>query len=91
MCFLPMPPILLNILKEFLCHQSQYLRYDTKLFERLFITFLIFKELKSSLKLKEQNIGCLKYIIYTKLGDGPKILTDTANHLLTEAGVPIRG
>lgn len=90
MCFLAMLPLVLNILKGFLFHQRQYLRYDTKSLKRFFLIFLIFKDLKSSLKLKEQNTGCLKYIIYTKLGDGPKVLTDPSDHLLTEAGVPIR-
>lgn len=48
----------------------------------------MFQVLKSSLNLKNQESGSLKYIICTKIGEGPKILTDPADHLLSEAGIP---
>lgn len=32
--------------------------------------------------------GFLKYIIHTKLGDGPKVLSDSTEHLLTPQGLP---
>lgn len=32
--------------------------------------------------------GLLKYIIHTKVGDGPKVLSDSTQHLLTKEGLP---
>lgn len=36
----------------------------------------------------KQNQGLLKYIIHTRVGDGPKILKDFDSHLLIETGLP---
>jgi diphosphomevalonate decarboxylase len=44
--------------------------------------------LQEALKLKPNSPGLLKYIIHTKIGDGPKILTSPSEHLLTENGLP---
>jgi diphosphomevalonate decarboxylase len=44
--------------------------------------------LQEALKLKPNSPGLLKYIIHTKIGDGPKILTTPSEHLLTENGLP---
>lgn len=40
------------------------------------------------LNLTKHKPGMLKYIIHTKVGDGPKILKDFDSHLLNEAGLP---
>ncbi|GLV32099.1 Mevalonate diphosphate decarboxylase [Carabus blaptoides fortunei] len=40
------------------------------------------------LNLTKHKPGMLKYIIHTKVGDGPKILKDFDCHLLNEAGLP---
>ncbi|KAF7265348.1 hypothetical protein GWI33_021237 [Rhynchophorus ferrugineus] len=39
--------------------------------------------------LQPYNAGKLKYIIYTKLGEGPKLLSDPKEHLLSEDGLPL--
>ncbi|KAJ8981458.1 hypothetical protein NQ317_000134 [Molorchus minor] len=43
--------------------------------------------LKLSMDLK-QSSHHLKYIIHTKIGEGPKVIHDSAQHLLTETGLP---
>ncbi|CAH1958969.1 unnamed protein product [Acanthoscelides obtectus] len=40
------------------------------------------QDLKMALNIPVQEPGCLKYIIHTKIGEGPKILTDPQQHLL---------
>lgn len=47
-----------------------------------------FPELRSKLNLNQYKPGCLKYVIYTKVGDGPKVLTDSKEHLLDKDGFP---
>ncbi|KAJ3663446.1 hypothetical protein Zmor_007705 [Zophobas morio] len=44
--------------------------------------------LQEVLKIKADAPGSLKYIIHTKLGDGPKLSTEKSQHLLTEKGLP---
>lgn len=44
--------------------------------------------LRESLKLQQQTPGRLRYIIHTKLGEGPRIFTHDSEHLLTENGLP---
>ncbi|CAG9855786.1 unnamed protein product [Phyllotreta striolata] len=46
------------------------------------------EELSRKFEFKVHKEGALKYIIYTKLGDGPKVLTDEKDHLLTQEGIP---
>lgn len=41
-----------------------------------------------ALKFEPYSPGCLKYIIHTKVGDGPKVLTDEQEHLLNTGGMP---
>lgn len=41
-----------------------------------------------SLSLTPNSPGMLKYIIHTKVGDGPQILTDSSDHLLQANGLP---
>ncbi|KAJ8916910.1 hypothetical protein NQ315_013380 [Exocentrus adspersus] len=43
---------------------------------------------ESSLHIEPQRSGLLKYIIHTKLGDGPQRLYNPEAHLLNETGVP---
>ncbi|CAH0386673.1 unnamed protein product [Bemisia tabaci] len=38
----------------------------------------------------QQSPGLLKYIIHTKIGDGPKRLDSSEDHLLTLSGVPVK-
>ncbi|RZC33384.1 diphosphomevalonate decarboxylase [Asbolus verrucosus] len=45
-------------------------------------------KLQEVLQLKKHTPGCLKYIIQTKVGDGPSILSNSSEHLLTENGLP---
>ncbi|XP_066250449.1 diphosphomevalonate decarboxylase [Euwallacea similis] len=41
-----------------------------------------------ALNLSPYGRGMLKYIIHTRVGDGPKVLTDPKEHLLQNNGVP---
>ncbi|XP_019883286.1 diphosphomevalonate decarboxylase isoform X2 [Camponotus floridanus] len=47
------------------------------------------KDLLEKLKFEKQPPGQLKYIIYTKVGDGPKYLDNPQDHLLDGQGNPI--
>ncbi|XP_044270770.1 diphosphomevalonate decarboxylase [Tribolium madens] len=45
-------------------------------------------DLRETLKIQPQTPGKLKYVIHTKIGDGPKILSEASDHLLGENGLP---
>ncbi|XP_044732781.1 diphosphomevalonate decarboxylase isoform X2 [Chrysoperla carnea] len=45
-------------------------------------------EFIKSIPIKPKTNGLLKYIIYTKVGDGPRLLNDPNEHLLDENGLP---
>ncbi|XP_029163993.1 diphosphomevalonate decarboxylase [Nylanderia fulva] len=47
------------------------------------------KDLLENLKFQKQQPGQLKYIIHTKVGDGPKYLDNPEDHLLDTNGNPI--
>lgn len=47
------------------------------------------KDLLEKLKFQKQSPGQLKYIIHTKVGDGPKYLDNPEDHLLDTEGNPI--
>ncbi|XP_072757603.1 diphosphomevalonate decarboxylase [Anoplolepis gracilipes] len=47
------------------------------------------KDLLEKLKVQKHPLGQLKYIIYTKVGDGPKYLDSPQAHLLDSQGNPI--
>lgn len=66
---------------SFTTNKEQYLRGNTVSVPPLD------ENLKTSLNLKQREFDTLRYIIYTKVGTGPKSLPDT-EHLLTESGVP---
>ncbi|PBC33576.1 Diphosphomevalonate decarboxylase [Apis cerana cerana] len=46
-------------------------------------------ELFNNINIRKQAPGCFKYIIYTKISDGPKYLNDSKDHLLNKEGLPI--
>ncbi|KAJ9597539.1 hypothetical protein L9F63_011597 [Diploptera punctata] len=46
------------------------------------------KSLVTSIGLEPQESGLLKYVIHTKVGRGPQILTESNQHLLNESGQP---
>ncbi|XP_056630130.1 diphosphomevalonate decarboxylase [Diorhabda sublineata] len=46
------------------------------------------EELKLSFASKQLKADTLKFIIHTKIGDGPKILRDEKHHLLNNEGLP---
>ncbi|XP_044751704.1 diphosphomevalonate decarboxylase [Coccinella septempunctata] len=46
------------------------------------------EKLISSVSNFQQTEGKLKYIIYTKVGRGPRVLEKSEEHLLTESGMP---
>ncbi|XP_071878410.1 mevalonate diphosphate decarboxylase [Bombus fervidus] len=46
-------------------------------------------ELFNNINAKKQAPESLKYIIYTKVGNGPKYLEDPKDHLLNKEGLPI--
>ncbi|XP_053994639.1 diphosphomevalonate decarboxylase isoform X1 [Hylaeus volcanicus] len=48
------------------------------------------QNLLSKMNVQRHAPGCFKYMIYTKVGDGPKYLTDPADHLLDNQGWPIK-
>ncbi|XP_017792223.1 PREDICTED: diphosphomevalonate decarboxylase [Habropoda laboriosa] len=48
------------------------------------------KSLLNKINAKQQSPGRFKYIIYTQIGDGPKVLEDSKNHLLNKEGLPIK-
>ncbi|KAJ8969769.1 hypothetical protein NQ314_001606 [Rhamnusium bicolor] len=48
----------------------------------------ISESLKVSLNIKQHEVGSIKFIIYTKIGNGPEILNQAEDHLLNSAGVP---
>ncbi|XP_015604363.1 diphosphomevalonate decarboxylase [Cephus cinctus] len=49
------------------------------------------QDLIEKINLEKQVPGLLKYIIHTRVGDGPKYLSDQKDHLLdTKMGLPIR-
>nr|QYV43150.1 diphosphomevalonate decarboxylase [Colaphellus bowringi] len=48
----------------------------------------ITEELKAVFEAKRQNFGALKYVIHTRIGDGPKTLTNPEDHLVDEMGLP---
>lgn len=50
-------------------------------------TITLDEKLTSTISNYQQKEGKLKYLIYTKVGDGPRIL-EVSEHLLTESGVP---
>ena len=47
------------------------------------------KNLIERMNFPVQTSGLLKYIIYTRVGDGPKCLKDPKRHLLDSRGLPI--
>ncbi|XP_030762784.1 diphosphomevalonate decarboxylase isoform X2 [Sitophilus oryzae] len=49
---------------------------------------IIKKELMDDLNLTQNNEGVLKYLICTKVGEGPRLLTSSNEHLLQENGLP---
>ncbi|XP_050513381.1 diphosphomevalonate decarboxylase isoform X2 [Diabrotica virgifera virgifera] len=49
---------------------------------------IIKDELKLSFEPKQQKPGFLKFIIHTTVGNGPRIIEDPENHLLTNEGLP---
>ncbi|CAK9797585.1 Diphosphomevalonate decarboxylase [Anthophora quadrimaculata] len=48
------------------------------------------QNLLNKINVKQQSPGRLKYIFYTRIGDGPKVLEDSKNHLLNKEGLPIK-
>ncbi|XP_047105128.1 diphosphomevalonate decarboxylase-like isoform X1 [Schistocerca piceifrons] len=46
------------------------------------------QEMQAAFGMEQQMEGSLKYIIHTRLGNGPKELKSQNEHLLTESGVP---
>ena len=47
------------------------------------------QNLLSKMNIQQQSPGQFKYMIYTKVGDGPKYLKDSKDHLLNSQGLPI--
>lgn len=41
------------------------------------------------MKYERQTPGQIKYMIYTRIGDGPQYLEDPKEHLLDNRGVPV--
>lgn len=68
------------------CHYIQYL--DFKFSEKFNTTLVNFLFLQDALKIEPYSPGCLNYIIHTKVGGGPKVLTDEQEHLLNSGGMP---
>ncbi|XP_012264706.2 diphosphomevalonate decarboxylase [Athalia rosae] len=50
----------------------------------------IAEDLIKRIDVKRQDAGKLKYLIHTRVGDGPKILRDQKDHLLDNSGLPLR-
>ncbi|XP_018563556.1 diphosphomevalonate decarboxylase [Anoplophora glabripennis] len=48
------------------------------------------EKMRLSLNIKRHEEGMLKYIIHTKIGDGPQLSHRPEDHLLDEAGLPKR-
>ncbi|KAJ8957080.1 hypothetical protein NQ318_007293 [Aromia moschata] len=46
------------------------------------------QDIKLSLDLERHQVGSLKSIIHTKIGEGPQIISDSTCHLLNDLGVP---
>ncbi|XP_076248605.1 mevalonate diphosphate decarboxylase isoform X1 [Calliopsis andreniformis] len=47
------------------------------------------QDLLNKISIQRHAPGCFKYIIYTRVGDGPKYLKDPKDHLLNAQGLPI--
>ena len=47
------------------------------------------QNLLSKMNIQQQSPGQFKYMIYTRVGDGPKYLKDSKDHLLNNQGLPI--
>ncbi|XP_076171411.1 mevalonate diphosphate decarboxylase [Ptiloglossa arizonensis] len=48
------------------------------------------QDLLSKINVQKHAPGCFKYTIYTRVGDGPKYLLDSKDHLLDNQGWPIK-
>lgn len=51
-------------------------------------TSIIMVLLQDLMDFDSHKAGTLKYLIHTHVGDGPRILTDPSQHLLTGEGLP---
>nr|XP_033328365.1 diphosphomevalonate decarboxylase [Megalopta genalis] len=47
------------------------------------------QNLLDKINIRKHEPGCFKYIIYTRVGDGPKYLENPKDHLLNNQGLPI--
>nr|XP_003702160.1 PREDICTED: diphosphomevalonate decarboxylase [Megachile rotundata] len=47
------------------------------------------EDLLNKINIRKHNLGCFKYIIHTRIGDGPKYLQDSKDHLLNNQGWPV--
>ncbi|KAL7288831.1 hypothetical protein TKK_0016807 [Trichogramma kaykai] len=62
---------------------------DIKYQKGIFVENVVPSEsILKNIKFVEQPAGKLKYIIHTRVGDGPKQLENSKNHLLNEDGLP---
>ncbi|XP_043287230.1 diphosphomevalonate decarboxylase isoform X2 [Venturia canescens] len=64
-------------------HQEKYFRGEKIIPAELSQNYLL------NIPFSVQSAGLLKYIIYTRIGDGPKYLDDPNQHLLDNRGFPI--
>ncbi|XP_017885204.2 diphosphomevalonate decarboxylase [Ceratina calcarata] len=69
------PPLETDLTKYHMGLAVEGIKYTNELFDNINVS-------------KHPN-GCLKYIIHTKIGDGPKYLEDPKDHLLNDQGLPI--
>lgn len=67
-----------------------YINYsDTFINYPYYYKYYLAQSLLEKLKFQKYPPGQFKYMIYTKVGDGPKYLNNSQDHLLDDQGNPI--